>query len=429
MSKKKKKWLLIGGGALVLIIIIGNIIGGGELKQTVQVEETRHKDLTATVTATGRVVAKDEVTISAEVSARVLNVYVEEGDAVAKGDVLVRMESSTYAAAVSQFEASLSSSRAQLRVAEANLEHSELLMHQQEELYARGLVSHEQYDATSTSYEINKAQVDAARDQVAQAQARLEQSRRELAKTVITAPRDGVVIGVRVREGETVVGALNYTGTELLTVADLSVMQVEADVDETDVAFVEEGQLVEVNIDAFPDSTFSGVVTEVGHRGSILGGSGGQTITNFPVEIEITNASSGVLSGMTAEVEITTATRDSALVVPLSSLVLRSPRDTIVYDNPSNNSDQRRDRERRDFDDEEEPLEGVFVVSEGEVLFRMVTKGIADDQDVEILSGLAPGDTVVTGPYRALRRLRAGEQVDTERSWMSRRNGDTPSEE
>jgi HlyD family secretion protein len=115
--------------------------------------------------------------------------------------------------------------------------------------------------------------------------------------------------------------------------------------------------------------------------------------------------------------------------VPLSSLVLRSPRDTIVYDNPSNNSDQRRDRERRDFDDEEEPLEGVFVVSEGEVLFRMVTKGIADDQDVEILSGLAPGDTVVTGPYRALRRLRAGEQVDTERSWMSRRNGDTPSEE
>lgn len=443
MLRKKWVWLavafvLAGAGAGVYLA------QRGDEGVRVAAETVRRRDLEAIVSASGKIEPKKTVNISAQSMGRVTQLAVNEGDRVKAGQFLLQIDPVAAESVVRRDEASvaaartsLEQARAQVRSAEANVELARRDFARQQELWEAGLTTREAFERAQAELEMREAELRARQqdvrtreEQLRQQEAMLRNSQHNLQQARFEAPFDGIVTRRNVEVGDTaVVGTMNNPGTVLLTIADMSVIQAEVEVDETDMPLVELGQPARVTIDAIPGRTFSGRVTEIGNSPIQTAGAqtGGQrTATSFKVVVTLDERIAEVRPGFTCTAEITTATRTAALAVPIQALTVRE----LTYDQDGNIVRvPRPPRSRFSFGRSVEPavsasqppellpgqrreeVEGVFVIRDGKAVFVPVELGIAGERYFEVLGGLREGDRVITGPFDSVRNLFDGDPV------------------
>jgi HlyD family secretion protein len=401
--------VLVLGTATVISIVQGRSGRGLE----VRMEEVVHRDLVATVTVSGNVRARRAVDISADVMGRIIELNVEEGDDVIEGETLLRIDPSQLEAAVSRAQATLNQARAQTAQQRASLLRSDRDNTRMSSLWARDstLVSRQQVEDAATNLEVAQALFEAAEFGVSQADAALDEARDQLAKTIILAPMSGKVTRLNVEAGETVVlGTMNNPGSLILTISDLSVIEVVMEVDETDVPGITLGDSAVVELDAYPDRQFFGRVTEIG-QSSITPPSQtvGSATIDFEVVLTLNDSNVPLRPDLSATADIVTATRIDVLAIPIIALTVRQEGGDLI--------------EREDTEEPGSPegpvargqrsleLEGVFLVSDGIANFAPVEVGITGQEYFEVISGLERGDTVVAGPYQRIRELADGDPV------------------
>ncbi|MBE0461135.1 MAG: efflux RND transporter periplasmic adaptor subunit [Candidatus Aminicenantes bacterium] len=385
--KKRKKIILISAIAIFIIIIVFfNLKAQREKAIKVTVEKVKKQDLTSIISASGEVKPKKNVNISAHIPGRIVKIGVEEGQQVEAGDFLLKLESTQYEAEADRNRALIHSYNAELIKAKALLKKDKSYYERQKKLYNEKLISREQLEAAEAQYDVSMAQHESITYQIKQAEASLQSSLDNLRKTVYNAPIDGIITSQRVEEGEiALVGTMNNPGTVLMTIADLSVMEVEVEVDETDVVGIKLGQPAEVRVDAFPNQPIKGKVTEIGSS-AIQKITASQESKDFKVVITLENPPKNLKPGLSASADIIIAERKDVLAVPISAIVLKETEEA----QKSNKS----------------PAEGVFLVEDNRVKFVPVNKGITGELNIEILSGLDEGQPIVAGPYSALRNLK-----------------------
>jgi HlyD family secretion protein len=422
-----KKWLLIGLAVVVLGVVVFSTLRsrrGGEM--SVEVAKVSREHLTSIVRASGTIEPKRSVDVSANVIGTVTTLSITEGQTVNQGDLLLEIDPTEYRASVQAYEAGLRSGEADLRLSEASAEKARQDLARAEQLFAQGLSAEEQVLAARTNDKVEKARVEAARSRLQQSRANLAKARYDLGKVTITAPMSGIVTKLNVEKGENaIMGTLNNAGTVLATIADLDTMEAWVEVDETEVVNVKLGQRAEIEIDAFPDSTFLGDVTEIGHSPLNRSTGAGQQAVDFEVKITLRDRITTIRPGLSAKAEIQVAERDSALAVPLGAVTMRAyplkAADIRLY-NGSRARKQAAALDSLGFTTAGAPeqaktkdTEGVFVLRKGFVKFQPVELGIAGEDHFEIVRGLELGATVVSGPFRVLRELKDGASVTIEK--------------
>ncbi|HEV3051557.1 MAG TPA: efflux RND transporter periplasmic adaptor subunit [Longimicrobium sp.] len=417
MSTKKKALIVIGVVAAVTVLGALSMRGGGDKGVEVNTEAVARRTLVEVVTASGKIEPKRKVDISADISGRVVQVAVEEGQWVDAGALLLRIDPTQFVAAVRRNEAAVSQarareaqSRAQLTKAQADFRRAEQLQQTNE------LVSAADVENARTQAQVAEQELQAARFAVQQAQAALSESRDHLSKTTIVAPMSGRVTRLNIEQGETaVVGTMNNPGSLLLTIADLSVMEAKVEVDETDIPGLTVGDSAAVKVDAFPGQIFPGHVTRIGNSSIQLAAAGGQSSdqqsVDYEVVITLDNPPAELRPDLSATAEIVTETRANALSVPILALTVRDA-EGKKFRVDEDNTDAPKEAVRGREDEEE--VEGVFVVREGKAHWVPVQIGIAGDRYFEVVSGLRGGETVVSGSYATVRELEADDAVKVE---------------
>ena len=402
----KKKVIIFGSIAVAVVGLVAvNAASGGDKGASVRMEEVGRRDLVATVTASGQIEPKRSVDISSDITGRITYIPVEEGDWVERGDLVLRIEPSQYEAAVARARAMLASAEASALQARANRDQAGRARDRSRQLREQNvnLVSDEQLEQAETQFEVAEALAVSAQHQVAQAQAGLDEAQEQLAKTVLRAPMSGQVTRLAVEEGEVAVpGTFSRETGLLMTVSDLSVIQVKVRVDETDVVRLHLGDSAEVTIDAFPDSTFTGSVTRVSQsavRGLAQTSGGTNQAVDYDVEVTLDDPPAGVRPDLSATAKVITATRDSSLSIPIIALTVREHEPISTETAP------------QDTTAGPEEMEGVFIVRDGKAEFRPVAVGIAGEEYFEVLEGLEEGEEIVAGPYQTIRDLRDGTAV------------------
>jgi len=394
--KRRKKPLIIFGVLLVLgFVVIGNLQSRREKTVKVTIDKAKKQDLTSIISASGEIKPKKSINISAQVPGRIIKIGVVEGQEVKAGDFLLKLDSTQYEAIADRDQNFIRAANADLIQAEARLQRDRGSFGRQQKLFADDLISKDQLEAAQAQFDVSQAQVNAIGFQIKQADASLKSTLDNLAKTTYNSPIDGIITSLRVEEGEVaIIGTMNNPGTVLLTIADLSVMEVEVEVDETDVIGVALGQTARVRVDAFPEKVFEGKVTEIGSSAlqQSTAGVSTQESKDFKVVVTLENPSERLKPGLSASADIVVAEKKQTLAVPISALVLR--------DKPGAASDAAAKEE-----------EGVYVVEASRVKFAPVVKGITGGMMIEIASGLADGQELVTGPYASLRELKDGVLV------------------
>jgi HlyD family secretion protein len=400
---------LVGIGIVVVLggITVSSLRNGSARGAEVRLEDVAARDLVETVTASGNLRARRQVDMSSEVSARVAELLVQEGDDVVEGQVLLRLDQTQIAAARSRAAASVSQARAQASQAQANLTRAEREYDRIAGLRNRDtlLVSRQQFEQAEADRDVAQASLDAATYGVEVATASLEEQDQRLSNTVFVAPMDGRVIRLNVEEGETVVvGTMNNPGSLILSIADLSVVEVVVQVDETDVPQLALGDSANVSIDAFPGRNFPARVTEIANSAiqdpSQTAASGQQAAIDFEVVLTLDPSEVELRPDLSATAEVITDTRNDALSIPIIALTVRSQPDADASASASGAAATR-------------DVEGVFVVENGVVRFQPVDVGIAGQDYFEVVDGLEEGTTIVAGPYQTIRTLSDGDAVRT----------------
>jgi len=418
MNKKKKLWLIISGAVIVILIIVLAASRDSGMVYSVQSGKVEKGEIVSLVTATGSVQAKTTVKMSADVAAKIIELPVKEGDQVKKGDVLVRLDQTRYQAAVSQSEAALAAARSAEKRSEASLLEANQTFERAKKLYASQLISDENHTQLQTALDVAKANLESSQYYTKQQKASLEEIKDSFDKTIITAPIDGTITALNAEIGEIVmVGTMNNAGTVIMTVADLSTIEVEVNVDETDIARVRVGQDTKIELDALPDTSFKGTVTEVGNAAQNAGTSG---VTNFTVKILLLEKVEGIKPGMTATVDITTDKRKDVLYVPIQAVVMRPDKSDSLKKAAGGSGSSggavaatvdSAKSSKKDNKKQTKELEGIFKLTGDVVKFVPIKTGIADQQHIEITEGLAENEEIVTGSYKILRTIEDGAKV------------------
>jgi HlyD family secretion protein len=424
MSRKRK--IAIGAVVLVVLaVVVGSLGGGGGDEVGVRVEDVARHDLVARVTATGHVEPKTSIDISADVSGRIVQLTVEEGDDVEEGQLLLVIDPARFEAAVDRAEAALSDAQAREAQARGNYQQAQRDWDRIRQLKeaAEGMITDTEFEQARTQAEVQKALSESARHGVNMARASVREARDNLAKTVIEAPMSGRVTRLNVERGETaVVGTMNNPGSLLLTIADLSVMEAVIEVDETDVPEIAIGDSTVVTIDAFRGQEFTGRVTKIGNSSirprNQLQSSSEQAI-DFEVRVTLENPAVDLRTDLSATADVVTAVRPDVLAIPIIALTLMesSEFERIPMEGEEvqpEEDDASTEEEAPSSDEASEPIEGVYVLDGDRVRFRPVEIGIAGDNYFEVLSGLEEGETVVSGTYQAIRELEDGALVSVE---------------
>ncbi len=381
---------VVGVGAAVAVV---RARGGKDLEvQTAKVDRER---IVQTVNGTGKIEPRTQVKISADVSARITQLPVKEGQWVEKGALLVQLDRDRYLAAVESAEALVRSAQANATLTGQNMDNARKEYERSRSLLARGMESQSNFDAKQTAYQVEVPRHKAALEMVAQAQAALKQARDDLSKTTIYAPMSGTVSQLNKEAGEIALGS-QFQSDVILTVADLSEMEAQVNVDENDIANIKVGEPAEIQVDAMGGQPLHGVVREIGSSANATGAGTTQQKTEFEIKITITNPPGNLRPGMTATADITTQTNDHALSVPLQCVALRT------LDQLLKKGEKRKDAAARFKPDHDGFVEVVFGVENGHAVARQVTTGIQSEERIEILSGLKEGDEVVSGSYRAI---------------------------
>ncbi|HEY6808456.1 MAG TPA: efflux RND transporter periplasmic adaptor subunit [Gemmatimonadales bacterium] len=409
MTKRTKVLLGIGGGVLLILLIVASAKAKGNKGAEVRFEKVARRDLVAAVTASGKIQPKKKVDISADITGRITQIAVKEGDYVTKGQFLLQIDPTVYQAEQQRAEAALAGAEAEAVQARANRDQSERALNRTKELRTQNatLVSDEQMEQAQTAFDVANAVLNSATHQVDQARAALQSARDNLRKTHLVAPMAGRVTRVAVEEGEVAVpSSFSKDVGLLMTVSDLSVIQTTVQVDETDVVRLRLADSVEVTIDAFPDTSFTGRVTKISDSsvlptgGASVGGQNTQAV-DYTVEVTLNHPPANVRPDLSATARIITDTRKQALAIPIISLTVRDNK-------PVSTENRRADTMTMG---KKAQTEGVFVVTNGKVAFRPVKVGIAGDQYFEVLDGVKEGETIVAGPYQAIRDLKDGAPV------------------
>ena len=380
----------------------------------VQLTTARRSAITRKVTAAGKLQAATTVKVSSNISGDLVALPVKEGDRVAKGQLLARIESRRYAAQVRQQEALRAGAAAELAAERAVVERLAQELERVRRLAAGGNASQAEVERALADVRTERAKAEAAQERIAQAEAGLADARHLLSFATIYAPIDGIVVTRAKQVGERVRGS-DFNEDPIVTIATLSSMEARVEVGEHEVVFLHEGDRAEVEIDAFPDARFPAQVLEVAKNANVKNPGTEAEVTTFPVRLALTGPAPGALPGMSCEATISTETHQDAVVVPIQAVTVRADRDLSEQRSgptapPTAPETQRGDvtaRRRRD------PVRKiVFVVEGGLAKARPVETGLADESSIEIVSGLAEGERIVEGPYRALsRELRPGRPV------------------
>lgn len=412
MSKKKKIWIGVGVAAVIAIMVIANLSMNRKKTTAVESQKVEERELRALVSASGKIRAKTSVDISASTNGKVVKMAVDEGDHVDKGQFLMQIDPTPAEANVRQIEASIAAAKANHDLSKANLQQAQIELERQEALFKKNLTSEDLLQKARTTYDVQKLQTQAAEQEIQRWQASLASARHELDKVNVHSDIAGLVTKRNIEEGENVfVGAFNNPATVLMTVADLSVIEAEVEVDETDIVNVKVGQETAVKVDAYPDSSFKGKVTKVGHSPILSAAGGGQQqATSFEVIVLLTEEIPNVRPGLSCKAEITTGYREKAIAVPIQALTLRKPSELKPL-NPKERKGKLTNGEAKSDTTKEKEIQGAFVIKDGTVQFSEVKIGIAGDRFFEVNSGLQPKDEVAIGPFSALRRLRNGDAV------------------
>ena len=410
---KKTKWS-VAGAALIAItaIIVLTAMRSGNKATNVRIEPVQRRDLIASVTASGNVTPHTKVDLSSDITGKIVKLDVKEGQIVSKGQFLLQIEPNQYEAAVQRAEASLASARAGEAQAKASLIQAQRNYQRSAEIRKgnAALISDEQLEQLKTQAEVNQALADASSHQVDQAIAQLRDARSSLSKTTIVAPMSGRVTRLNVEQGETAVpGTFNKDAATLLTISDMSVLETKVKVDETDVARISIGDSAQIQIDAFPDTTFTGRVVEISNSSvkATTATSQGDQAVDYEVTIQLLDPPNETRPDFSATAKVVTDKRSSVLSIPIIALTVREDETLNKGDTAVGLGKARPAKEvgKRD-------IEGVVVVGKDmKVEFRPVTVGIAGDKYFEVLSGLKPGERIVAGTYQAIRDLRAGAVV------------------
>lgn len=448
----RKKWFW----ATVAIVVIGGAAATVYFRRqdqgiSVTAETIQRRDLEAIVSASGKIEPQKTVNISAQSMGRVTRLAVNEGERVRAGQFLLQIDAVAAEAAVRRDEAAvagartgLEQSRVSLQSARASLELARQSLKRQQELWQSGLTTRENLERAQAELDVRESDLRAREQEIKtretqlnQQEAGLQSSRHSLSQVRFEAPFDGIITRRNIEEGENVVvGTMNNAGTVLLTVADMSVIEAEIEVDETDIPFVQLGQPAKVTIDAIPDHSFSGTVTEIGNspiqqaNAQAPSQVTARTATNFKVTVTIADQIPDVRPGFTCTAEITTATRGQALSVPIQALTVRE----LLYDQKGNVIPEfRPPKPRFQFGpaasaaapapattellpgQKREETEGVFLIRDGKATFVPVKLGIAGERYLEVLGGLKEGDRVITGPFESVRAMYEADTVNTNR--------------
>jgi HlyD family secretion protein len=431
------KKLLIGVG---IVVILGAIaFANFKFKRvegvTVNVEGVKARDLEALVSASGKIQPKRSVNISADTMGRVTDLAVEEGDRIDKGQFLLQIDPRNLRSAVQRSEASMQAARSSADQLQLALESARVAVKQaedanrrQQDLWARGLTTKETVEKAEADLKMRQADLRSQEQNIKTQQLRMQQenaslesARYDLSKVRIESPIKGIVTKRNIEEGETVViGTMNNAGTVLLTIADMSIIEAEVEVDETDIPTVKFGQIAKVTIDAIPGKTFTGKVTEIGNSPITTTGTASTQATNFKVVVTLDTEIPEVRPGFTCTAEITTATRKNVVSVPIQATTVREmvvdEKGDVVRENPDASKSRAGAVQASELKagQSRKELEGVFVVRDNKAQFVPVKTGIAGDKYFEVLSGVKAGDNVVIGPFASVRELTDNAPVKIE---------------
>lgn len=410
MERKKKRILIFLIIFLGMMLVFGSLLLVQKREKTVSVytADVKRGDLTAKVSAFGRVQPKSTVDISASVMGEIVRLAVEEGQTVKKGDFLLQLDKTEYESRVEQAQAGWKAAKANVKLAKANLEKLKQDLRREKQLLSQQLTSQETVDALETQLSVQEATYEAYAEQAARAEAALEEAKDSLRKTTIYAPMTGIISQLNAEVGEVVImGTMNNPGTVIMTISDMSIMEVEAEVDESDIVDVELNQKVEIVVDAIEDSIIKGVVTEIGNTGITFGRGTQEEVTSFMVTVTVTDTSTLVKKlrpGMSATIDIITDTRENTLYVPIQSVLSRTEKQVRDM--------EKFDEKKQEDEEDEEPTKGVFIVTdENTAEFTSVVTGISDETDIEIISGVEDGQKIIAGSYKALRNMRNGKKL------------------
>lgn len=387
--------------AVLALVVYFSLRGGGEEGGVeVDAEAVERTEIRRIVKASGVVDPRVKVELSAHVVARIEAMHVQEGDEVEAGQPVLELEREAFQAAVGDWRARLAQARSSVRKAEVELENARLRERRYRRLAEQGVVSDERLEEVEIAATSAEVALEQAGESVAQMQANLDKALDDLRKTTLYAPISGRVVELNAEQGEVVVsGTMNNPASVIATLADLSEVLAEVDVDETEIVHVAVGQTAELTVDAMPEHEFRGEVVEVGSSG--FSRRDQPDVTFFKVKVLFDEPGSELKPGMSVRASIVTAVHDDALVVPIQSVVQRPPLDGEAADGSA----------AADGGEGDDEVQVVFVVDDGEAVQRRVETGISDTTRVEITAGVGEGDVVVSGPYRTLRDLEDGDPV------------------
>lgn len=413
-KKSKKKLFIFGGIGLVLValLIVAFIGGNKEEIVSVQTEKVEKRTVTQTVAATGKINPEFKVAINPEVTGEIIQLPVKEGDRVKKGDLLIRIKGDQYVAQKERMDANLQSSKANLKMREAELTKVELDYNRVKELHGKGLASDSELETSKSNYLSIKASYQAAEANVDQSQASLKEILDQISKTAIRSPMDGIVTKLNVELGERVFGAGFSMGSDIMTISDLRNIEAVVEVDENDVVLVSVGDTATIKVDAFKDQEFIGIVSEIGNSANTSGLGTQQEVVNFEVKIKLVDPKNELRPGMSCTADIETETVGNILTVPIQSVTTRT--DMPKTEEPSGDEDEII-KVKTDKKNNIKPKEVVFLIKNGKAKMVEVETGLSDDNYIAVLKGLEGGEEVVSGSYKAIsRELNDGLQVRVE---------------
>ena len=410
MGKKAKIATGVVAVAIIASVLAMSAAKRGNKAAEVRMESVQKRDLVASVTASGQVRPQTKVDVASDVSGKIMKLSVKEGQMVSAGQFLLQIDQSQPQAAVERSEAQVASARAQLAQQQANLEQAQRAYDRSATMKKQNptLIADEQVEQLRTALDVNKAQVEAGKHAVDQATASLNDAKSSLAKTTIYAPMSGRITRLAVEQGETAVpGTFNKDAATLLTISDMSVLETRVKVDETDVARIKVGDSAQVQIDAFPDTTFVGRVTKISNSSVKAVTTSSDQAVDYEVTIQLLNAPHDTRPDFSATAKVITDKRTAVLSVPIIALTVRENQAIPNADTAVGLGKSKPTKEIGKKD-----VEGVFVVgTDNKVTFRAVKVGIAGEKHFEVTSGLKEGEKIVAGTYQAIRELKDGTVV------------------
>jgi HlyD family secretion protein len=451
-STKKILWAAVG----LLVLFAGGLglakamgwLGSGQQEIEVEMTEAKLKTITQIVSASGRIQPELEVIIRPDVSGEIIALNIREGDYVKEGELLLRIKPDIYQAKIDELNAMLLTQRARLEQSKSRLIQVEAQYKQQKQLYEKELISEMAYIQAQSEYNSEQANVKAAEYQIESAQAQLRRAKEELQQTVIRAPRDGTISKLSVEQGERVLGNAQMTGTELMRIAKMDQMEVMVDVNENDIVNVSTNDTTLIEVDAYPERQFEGVVTEIANSADISSEGTQEQVTNYAVKVRVSTPHNLDMAGrsmerrsiaerpettfipsfkpgMSATVDIQTETVHQVVAVPIQAVTVRD----FAKDKQETTEREQSDKDSLTTDPEpdesmiipqEDLRKVVFVVKEGIAHRREVKTGISDNTHIQVLEGIEAGDKVVIGSYRTLSKmLEDGDKVKKQQSSLA----------